>query len=68
VKVKPFMPAVLGSKQVANFTTHSFPQAGSLLLGVFVLGLVGVLVWQLLAARRAVAEGQPRAALTPACS
>lgn len=53
VKVKPFMPVVLGTKQIANFTTHSFPQSGSVLLGVFVLGVVGVLVWHLIAGRRA---------------
>ena len=53
VKVKPFMPAVLGSKQIANFTTHSLPSLGSALLGVFVLGLVGVLLWHLVQGRRA---------------
>ncbi|MBK7857827.1 MAG: hypothetical protein IPJ65_04210 [Archangiaceae bacterium] len=52
VKVKPFMPAVLGSKQIANFTTHSLPSLGSALLGVFVVGLVGVLVWHLAQGRR----------------
>lgn len=53
MKVKPFMPAVLGSKQIANFTTHSWPQVGSALLGVFVVGLVAVLAWHLGAGRRA---------------
>jgi hypothetical protein len=62
VKVQPFMPAVVGSKQIANFTTHSFPQLGSVLLGVFVLGLFGVLLAQLLigrsdAVRHALASG-----------
>src|SRR3990167_6972316 len=32
VKVPGFMPAVLGTKQIANFTTHSWPQAGSYFL------------------------------------
>lgn len=52
VKVPGFMPAVLGSKQIANFTTHSWPQAGSYLLGTFVLGTVGVLIWHLVSGRR----------------
>jgi len=52
VKVAPFMPAVLGSKQIANFTTHSLPQLGSLLLGVFVAGLFVLLALQLRMGRR----------------
>ncbi len=52
VKVAPFMPAVVGSKQIANFTTHSLPQLGSLLLGLFVTGLFVVLALQLRAGRR----------------
>lgn len=53
VKVPGFMPAVLGSKQIANFTTHSFPQLGSGLLACFALGIGGVLLWQLVAGRKA---------------
>ena len=57
VKVAPFMPAVLGSKQIANFTTHSYPGWGSALLGLFVVGIVAVLGWHLFRGRRdAVAE------------
>jgi hypothetical protein len=39
VDIEPFMPVVLGSKKIANFTTHSMPQLGSLLLGAFTLGI-----------------------------
>ena len=53
VKVQPFMPAVLGSKQIANFTTHSMPQLGSLFLGLFVVGIFGALAWHLVSGRRA---------------
>ena len=53
VKVPGFMPAVLGSKQIANFTTHSWPHAGSYFLMTFVLGTLGVLVWHLVSGRRA---------------
>lgn len=53
VKVPGFMPAVLGSKQIANFTTHSWPQGGSYFLAAFALGTVGVLLWHLVSGRRA---------------
>lgn len=54
-EVEPFTPAILGSKQIANFTTWSYPQAGSLWIGLFGLGLLVVLVWNLAALRRALA-------------
>jgi hypothetical protein len=41
MKVDPFTPVIVGSKKIANFTTHSYPQLGSFLIGVFVLGLWG---------------------------
>ena len=34
VKVEPFMPVVIGQKQIANFLTWSMPQLGSVLIGV----------------------------------
>jgi hypothetical protein len=37
--VEPFTPAIVGTKQVANFVTHSWPQAGSWLLAAFAAGL-----------------------------
>lgn len=52
VKVPGFMPAVLGTKQIANFTTHSWPQEGSYYLGVFAVGIVAVLLWHLVSGRR----------------
>lgn len=52
VKVKPFMPAVFGSKQIANFTTHSLPSTGSFALAVFVFGTLAMLGWHLWAGRR----------------
>lgn len=65
VKVPGFMPAVLGTKQIANFTTHSWPQAGSYYLGVFALGTVAVLVWHLVSGRReAVRQAREAKAVT----
>jgi copper chaperone NosL len=62
VKVPGFMPAVIGSKQIANFTTYSWPALGSLLLAVFVLGIISVLAVHLRRGRVAVV----RAAVPPA--
>ncbi len=46
-KIEPFTPAILGSKQVANFTTTSLPAGASLLIGAFAVGLIAVLLWNL---------------------
>ena len=54
VKVPGFMPAVLGSKQIANFTTHSWPQLGSACLALFALGSASVLLWHLVGSRKTV--------------
>lgn len=39
VRLPPFQPVIVGTKRIANFVTHSYPQAGSLLVGTFVGGL-----------------------------
>lgn len=52
VKVEPFMPVVIGSKQIANFLTHSMPQTGSLLLGVFTVGVWAITLRYLWRGRR----------------
>lgn len=52
MKVPGFMPAVLGSKQIANFHTTSLPQAGSYLMAAFAGGIVLVLLWHLVSGRR----------------
>ncbi len=51
IKVNPFTPAVFGTKQVANFTTHSWPQLGSLYVGLFATGILVILGWHLIAGR-----------------
>ncbi|MCY1016526.1 hypothetical protein [Pyxidicoccus sp. MSG2] len=51
VKVEPFMPALLGTKQIANFTTASYPGLGSLYLGLFATGVVALTVWHLFVGR-----------------
>ncbi len=62
VKVPGFMPAILGTRKIANFTTHSWPQAGSYFLVIFVLGTVAVLLWHLVSGRRAAVK-EAKAAL-----
>lgn len=53
VKVEPFMPVVLGEKQIANFLTHSMPQFGSVLMGLFTCGVWGLTLYSLYVGRRA---------------
>ncbi|MBZ0116773.1 MAG: hypothetical protein K8H88_07255 [Sandaracinaceae bacterium] len=62
VEVEPFTPVILGTKQIANFTTHSMPSAGTYLIGVFFLGLVGVLVYHLIVGRRRALRAEKQAA------
>lgn len=52
IKLKGFTPAIFGKKQIANFTTESWPQMGSILVGIFVTGLMGITLWHLIAGRR----------------
>jgi hypothetical protein len=45
IKVQPFTPPFFGSKQIANFTVHSFPDVGSYALMAFaVLLLIAILL------------------------
>jgi hypothetical protein len=55
--MRPFTPAIFGSKQIANFTTHSYPQLGTLYIGVFTAGVIALLVWHLVAGRRTYTRG-----------
>lgn len=47
LKVKPFMPVIIGTKQIANFTTQSYPLAGTVLVGLFAAGVIGLTLWHL---------------------
>lgn len=53
IKVPPFTPAIFGEKQIANFTTSSYPQLGSALVGLFLAAVFAALLWHLVAGRRA---------------
>lgn len=45
IDIEPFMPVVIGTKQVANFTTHSWPGWGTAFMAVFGVGIVGLTIW-----------------------
>ncbi len=65
VTIEPFTPVIVGTKQIANFTTHSLPQLGTLWLVLFITGLVLVTGWHLVAGRRAAKRaGEEEAAPT----
>jgi hypothetical protein len=50
LKLKPFMPVIVGTKQIANFTTQSYPLAGTVLTGIFAGGVIALAVWHCLKA------------------
>lgn len=57
--VEPFTPAILGTKEIANFTVTSLPSTGTIWLGLFGTGLLLVTALSL---RRAAARARPAAA------
>ncbi len=66
ITVEPFTPAIFGSKQIANFHTTSWPQLGSILMGVFVMGVVAVTLAHLIVGRRDAARAEATAAMVAA--
>jgi hypothetical protein len=51
IQMQGFMPPLLGSKEIANFTVASFPGAGTFLIGIFGATLVLLALHQIAAAR-----------------
>ena len=60
-KVEPFMPPMLGTEQIANFTVTSLPGLATLGIGLFGAGLLAVLVWNLRLLPRRPPEQRERA-------
>jgi hypothetical protein len=60
--IAPFMPVVIGSKRIANFTTYSMPQLGSLLIGTFTTGIWAITLLHLWRGRREARTVAPAAA------
>ena len=63
-KVPPFTPALLGSKQIANFTTYSHPMLGTVLVSIFFVGLIAVTVGHLWSGRKAAVRAEATGATT----
>lgn len=61
IQAEPFMPAVFGTKQIANFTVTSFPRLGTVCVGAFVLGVALVAAWHLYVGRRDALREMKRA-------
>ncbi len=62
IHMDPFMPVILGTKQIANFTTHSFPRWGSAYVAANVLCSIAVTIrhfWPVFFDRRSTAA-QPQ--------
>jgi hypothetical protein len=55
MKIKPFMPVVIGSQQIANFVQTSIPLAGTICMAAFLLLLLAALASSVREARRAEA-------------
>lgn len=65
VDVEPFMPVVIGTKDIANFTTHSMPQTGSYWLFAFVLGVSLITVVHLWVGRKSAKRLEGSAGALP---
>jgi hypothetical protein len=55
VKIAPFMPVLVGGKQIANFHTYSMPQLGSVMLMAFTGGVWAITLWYLWRGKREAA-------------
>jgi hypothetical protein len=53
IKVEGFTPAIIGTKQIANFSTSSMPALGTAAVAGFALCVTAVTVWHLWAGKRA---------------
>jgi hypothetical protein len=61
VHVDPFMPVILGKKQIANFLTESYPKSGTYLVAFFAVGVTLLLGWHLISGRRHARAAERRA-------
>ncbi len=52
VRVAKFTPALFGTRQVGNFTTHSFPQLGAFFILAFALGVLVITIVHFVSGRR----------------
>ncbi len=50
IRLEPFTPAILGTKQIANFAISSHPRGASYLIALFGVVVAGLTAWHLLQA------------------
>ena len=53
IEMEPFMPPLLGTQQIANFTTASYPRGATFLLALFAAIVCGLALWHAWRAARA---------------
>ena len=58
IDMPPFMPPFFGTRQIANFTTSSYPRGATFLLGLFALLVCGLALWHAWRAGRAPAQAR----------
>lgn len=63
VKVTPFMPPFLGSKQIGNFTSIAEPGGGTYAFTAFALGVIAITLFHLVQGRRAAVKERPSLAV-----
>ena len=51
IEMEAFMPPIIGTKTMGNFTVSSWPAAGTWLMTVFGLVVVGFAIWHALRPR-----------------
>lgn len=62
IRMQPFMPALFGSKHIANFVTTSLPDWGALLVGLFAAGLSVLAIQTIRQARAEATQAAKEAA------
>jgi hypothetical protein len=50
IRMDVFMPPILGTKEMGNFTVSSFPVLGTWLIGIFAAIVISLALWHLLGA------------------
>ena len=61
VRILPFTPLIFGTRDIANFTSASYPERGAYYAGAFLFTVIGVLAWHLISGRRRAAADEVRA-------
>ncbi|MFN7940135.1 MAG: hypothetical protein U0X73_00940 [Thermoanaerobaculia bacterium] len=68
VHMDPFMPAIFGTKQIANFTVTSLPRGATVWMALYATGLAAIVVWHLVAGRREAVRRARTPAMEPSAN